>query len=133
MSHLLDTNVCIKLLNNSNQKIVKRLASYSPDLIYISTVTIFELYYGAYRSQRKEQNLINLQRFINEFKCLNFTEKAGEKAGYIRSYLAAKGTPIGVYDLQIAAIAVVNNLILVTHNVNEFNRVNDLVIEDWEE
>jgi tRNA(fMet)-specific endonuclease VapC len=54
-------------------------------------------------------------------------------AGRIRAELATSGTPIGPYDLQIAAIAMANNLILVTHNTKEFNRVNGLQIEDWEE
>jgi len=64
---------------------------------------------------------------------LPLDEQAARVAGQVRAQLAALGTPIGPYDVQIAAIALVNNLILVTHNTGEFGRVNGLQIEDWEE
>ena len=52
--------------------------------------------------------------------------------GEIRSQLSKLGTPIGAYDFQIASIALANNLILVTHNTREFQRVENLQLEDWE-
>lgn len=69
---------------------------------------------------------------MNRFTSLPFDDIAAERFGDIRSYLADLGTPIGPYDLQIAAIALANNLILVTHNVDEFSRVEGLQLEDWE-
>lgn len=57
---------------------------------------------------------------------------AARKAGEIKANLAALGTPIGPYDLLIAAIAIVNDLTLVTHNIKEFERVSELRVEDWE-
>ncbi|MDJ0692402.1 MAG: PIN domain-containing protein [Xenococcaceae cyanobacterium MO_188.B32] len=91
-----------------------------------------ECQYGAYKSDRQEQNLQVLSEFFSEFISLPFDESAAKKAGEIRANLAALGTPIGAYDLQIAAIACANDLILVTHNVREFSRVEKLRFEDWE-
>jgi tRNA(fMet)-specific endonuclease VapC len=92
----------------------------------------FELYYGAYKSQNKDKNLANLAIFFDEFVSLPFDGRAADICGRVRSELNKKGTPIGVYDLQIAAIAIANNLVLVTHNVGEFSRVEGLKYEDWE-
>ena len=63
---------------------------------------------------------------------LPFEAKAAQICGQIRVKLQAKGTPIGAYDLQIAAIALANNLTLVTHNTREFERIENLALEDWE-
>ena len=133
MTYLLDTNVCIRLLNNTSPAVTARLAAQQPENIYLCTVVQMELYYGAYRSAQLERNLVLLARFFSQFSILPLDEQAARLAGQIRASLAVSGTPIGPYDLQIAAIAMANNLILVTHNITEFSRVNGLQIEDWEE
>jgi tRNA(fMet)-specific endonuclease VapC len=133
MSYLLDTNVCIKYLNSSNHRIITRLNYLSPDDVFLCDIVKFELYYGAYRSAKQEKNLASLALFFDELTSLPFDGKAAKICGYIRDLLNKKGTPIGVYDLQIAAIALANNLILVTHNVAEFSRVEELKYEDWED
>ncbi len=133
MTYLFDTNVCIRLLNNTSPAVSVRLADQQPEDIYLSTVTQMELYYGAYRSAQVERNLAVLQRFFSQFAVLQLDPESARIAGRIRAELAALGTPIGPYDSQIAAIAIVNNLRLVTHNTGEFSRVNGLQIEDWEE
>ena len=133
MTYLLDSNVCIRLINNSSRAVTTRLAAQQPEDIYVSTITQLELYYGAYRSAQQSRNLEILQRFFSQFTIIPLDPKAAPIAGRIRAELAAMGTPIGPNDLQIAAIAVANNLILVTHNVREFNRVNGLILEDWEQ
>ncbi len=133
MTYLLDSNVCIRLINNSSRAVTTRLAAQQPEDIYVSTITQLELYYGAYRSAQQSRNLEILQRFFSQFIIIPLDPKAAPIAGRIRAELAAMGTPIGPNDLQIAAIAVANNLILVTHNVREFNRVNGLILEDWEQ
>jgi tRNA(fMet)-specific endonuclease VapC len=91
-----------------------------------------ELYYGADRSTQTERNLAILERFFSQFAVLPLDPAAARVAGRIRAELLASGTPIGPYDFQIAAIAIVNNLTLVTHNTREFSRVSGLAIEDWE-
>ncbi|MBD2248411.1 type II toxin-antitoxin system VapC family toxin [Nostoc sp. FACHB-888] len=133
MTYLLDSNVCIRLINNSSPAVTTRLASQQPEDILISTITQLELYYGAYRSAQQERNLEILQRFFSQFSIIPLDPEAARIAGRIRAELAASGTPIGPYDVQIAAIAMTNNLIVVTHNTKEFIRVNELQIEDWEE
>ncbi|WP_445628534.1 type II toxin-antitoxin system tRNA(fMet)-specific endonuclease VapC [Nostoc sp. DSM 114167] len=133
MIYLLDSNVCIRLINNSSPAVTTRLASQQPEDILVSTITQLELYYGAYRSAQQERNLEILQRFFSQFILIPLDPEAARIAGRIRAELAASGTPIGPYDVQIAAIAMANNLIVVTHNTKEFGRVNGLQIEDWEE
>lgn len=133
MTYLLDTNACIRLLNNTSPAVTARLAAQQPENIYLCTVVQMELYYGADRSAQLERNLVLLERFFSQFSILPLDEQAARLAGQIRASLAASGKPIGPYDLQIAAIAIANNLILVTHNITEFSRVNGLQIEDWEE
>ncbi len=133
MTYLLDTNVCIRLLNNSSPAVTSRLACEQSESILLCTVVEIELYYGADRSAQVERNLALLERFFSQFTILPLDEPAARLAEQIRAELAASGTPIGPYDLQIAAIALVNNLVLVTHNTAEFSRVNGLSIEDWEE
>ncbi|MDF5706828.1 MAG: type II toxin-antitoxin system VapC family toxin [Nostoc sp. S4] len=133
MTYLLDSNVCIRLINNSSAAVTNRLAAKQPEDIVISTITQLELYYGAYRSVQWERNLEILQRFFSQFSTIFLDLEAAKIAGRIRAELAANGTPISPNDLQIAAIALANDLILITHNVREFSRVNSLKIEDWEE
>jgi tRNA(fMet)-specific endonuclease VapC len=133
LTYLLDSNVCIRLINNSSSAVTARLAAQQPEDILVSTITQLELYYGAYRSAQRDRNLEILRRFFTQFNIINLDSEAAIIAGRIRAELAARGTPIGPYDLQIAAIALANGLILVTHNTGEFSRVNGLQIEDWEE
>lgn len=132
MIYLLDTNTCIAYINGRSLAIRERLDSLSPDDVAICDVVKYELYYGAYKSAKQQKNLANLREFFGDFISLPFDGQAADICGYIRASLARLGTPIGPYDLQIAAIALANNLILVTHNVDEFSRVESLKIEDWE-
>lgn len=132
MSYLLDTNTCIGYLNGRNQNISQNLSERSPTEIRLCDVVKFELYYGAYRSFRQQQNLALLERFFGAFQSLPFDGKSAIICGSIRSQLQAQGTPIGAYDLQIAAIALAHDLTLVTHNLREFYRVENLKLEDWE-
>ncbi|MCM2409298.1 PIN domain-containing protein (plasmid) [Anabaena sp. PCC 7938] len=95
-------------------------------------MTQLELYYGVFRSNQKDKNLQLLQSFLNQFTLIPLDEESAKIAGIIKADLARIGTPIGPYDVEIAAIALANDLILVTHNTREFSRVNGLKIEDWE-
>jgi len=131
--YLLDTNVCIRILNDASASIAARLARHQPWEIFLCSVVKAELYYGARHSQRIEENLALLSTFFAPFMTLPFDDRAADEYGKIRSELARKGTPIGPNDLMIAAIARCRNLILVTHNYREFNRVDQLSIEDWSE
>lgn len=133
MKYLLDTNVCARYLNGKSPAIRERIRATKRDDIAVCSVVKAELFYGAIRSNNPQKTLANQQQFLNLFVSLPFDDNAAVVYGEIRAELTALGTPIGPNDFQIAAIALANNLILVTHNVREFNRVNGLKIEDWEE
>ncbi len=132
MIYLLDTNTCIAYINGRSLAVRERLDSLSPDDVALCDVVKYELYYGAYKSSKQQKNLANLREFFGDFISLPFDGQAADICGRIRASLARRGTPIGPYDFQIAAISLANNLILVTHNVDEFSRVEGLRIEDWE-
>lgn len=95
---MLDTNTCIRLLNNTSAKVTARLAQENPEAIYLCTIVQFELIFGAYRSQRTEENLRILSRFFNQFTILPFDQQAANICGQLRAELMALGTPIGPYD-----------------------------------
>ena len=132
MIYLLDTNTCIQYINQRNSSVLKIMRTKKRSDLVICDIVKFELYYGAYKSQRREKNLELLSELFAEFLSLPFDGNAARTAGMIRTNLESKGTPIGAYDLQIVAIALANNLILVTHNTREFSRIEGLIIEDWE-
>lgn len=129
--YLLDTNICIYLIKHQHPQVLNRIKSISPDDVFISSITVAELSYGVEKSQRKEQNRSALLKFLSPFKIISFTEIDAAYFGKIRATLEAKGTPIGAYDLQIAAQALSESFILVTNNVREFERIEDLAIENW--
>lgn len=131
--YLLDSNVCIRLLNESaSSNMAQKLAELTPDDIRLCSVVKSELYYGAYKSTRRNRNLANLNRFFSQFISLPFDDNAAAIVGQVRAQLDVAGTPIGSNDLLIAAIALSNDLTLVTHNTREFGRINGLKYEDWE-
>ncbi len=127
-----DTNAWICLINSRPSAVKERFQSHSPASLFLCDVVKAELYYGAFRSSRRDDNLALLERIFQTFPSLAFDGAAARMFGEIRAALAAVGTPIGPYDLQIAAIALVHGLTMVTHNTGEFNRVQGLRIEDWE-
>jgi tRNA(fMet)-specific endonuclease VapC len=132
MKYLLDTNTCIRHLNQRSPSITRRLAELSVEDIAVCSVVKAELFAGAAKSQTPAKTLIKQQIFLDRFVSLPFDDKAASVYGTKRAYLEQRGTPIGPVDMFIAAIALANNLILVTHNTAEFSRVPDLKLEDWE-
>jgi len=99
--------------------------------IGLSSVTIAELEYGIAKSMYPDRNRELLYGFLSPFEIIPFSELDAENFGYIRALLNKLGTPIGPYDLQIAAQCVTRNLRLVTNNIKEFERVPKLIIENW--
>ena len=133
MRYLLDTNACIRILNNSSRNLVERLRRHEPWEIGISSIVKAELIYGASKSSRTSENLSLLARFFEPFGSLPFDDESAEHYGAIRAELERAGIPIGPNDLFIAAAARAHGLILVSHNLREFLRVSGLEVEDWEE
>lgn len=132
MRYLLDTNVCVVYLNGRSTAVRDRLLATPLAEMAVCSVVKSELFYGAMRSNNPTRTLERQQKFLNRFVSLPFADEAAFTFGQIRAKLASAGTPIGAYDLQIAAIALINNLTLITHNIREFKRVEGLQVEDWE-
>jgi len=134
VSYLLDINAVIALLTNRPTTVRERLrreASASRS-IGISSIVLFELRYGVARSQHRAQNTERLRAFLaGNISIVHFEEEDAGIAGDLRAELERSGTPIGPYDLLIAAQALRAGTILVTANVTEFRRVRGLVWEDW--
>jgi tRNA(fMet)-specific endonuclease VapC len=130
--YLLDTNVCIHLLNQKHPGILQHFQQHSPAEIALCSIVKAELLYGARHSQRVQENLQLLAKFFTPLVSLPFDDRCAEEAGLIRADLAGQGNPIGPNDLLIAATARAHDAVLITHNSGEFARVTGLRIEDWE-
>ena len=100
--------------------------------IALCSVVRAELRYGAMRSRDPQRTIARQSQLIDRFLSLPFCDRAADIFGEERARLGRLGTPIGTRDLQIAAIALANQLTLVTHNLREFERVQGLALEDWE-
>ncbi len=129
---LLDTNVCIRLLNQRDKMILQQFQSRSPTEIAICSIVKAELLFGARHSQQVDLNLQRLKFFFAPLVSLPFDDRCAEHYGLIRADLAMAGQLIGPNDLMIAAIARAHDITLVTHNTHEFSRVIGLRLEDWE-
>lgn len=132
MIYLLDTNAWINFLNSGHNAVKEKIASTDQESIRLCSVVKAELYYCAAKSSHPHENLNMLERLFAGVLSFDFDDAAAGEYGRIRTQLAEAGTPIGPNDLMIAAIAVVNQCVLVTHNVREFSRISALQIEDWE-
>lgn len=130
--YLLDTNVCVQFLRNRHALVVQRVNARRPDELRLCSVVIAELYHGCLCSAQPAANRTQVDQFVRPYQSLPFDDSAADTHADIRRHLERLGMPIGPYDLQIAAIALVNGATLVTHNTNEFSRVPNLLIEDWE-
>lgn len=131
MKWMLDTDTCIALIKRQPPDLIKRLRAKAVGDIGISSITLAELRHGVATSERREQNHSALDQFLLPLDIAPFDELAADFYGTIRAQLEKKGTPIGPLDTLIAAQALSMNVVLVTHNVREFKRVNGLRIDDW--
>lgn len=129
---LLDTNVCVQYLRGRSALVRGRLAACSTSDIRICSVVLTELYRGALRSARSAHNRASIDQFTAPFVSLPFDDACADVCAQIQHHLETNGTPIGPYDLQIAAIALAHSCTVVTHNTSEFGRVPGLTLEDWE-
>jgi len=133
MTYMLDTNICIYAMKNKPERVLKRLKEELNGGICISSITLAELEYGMKHSSDPVRNEQALLRFLVPLSILPFGAAAASEYGEIRAYLQSRGTPIGPLDMLIAGHAKAENLILVTNNVGEFERVPNLEIENWAE
>ena len=131
MRYLFDTNVVISLLTRKSDALIERVLICDEGEIGIPAIVSHELYFGAYKSQKVSFNLETIRLLLKDFVVLPFDEEDSRQAGEVRAKLKNLGTPIGPYDVLIAGQAKARDLILVSNNVREFERVSDLRLEDW--
>lgn len=131
MKYLLDTNTCVDLIRNTSQRLIKKIVEKKVTDIAISTITLSELEYGAYKSSNVPKAKMALAEFIAPITILPYDDTIAPVYGKIRADLQKKGTPIGALDLLIGAHALSGHMILVTSNVKEFKRIEGLSIENW--
>jgi tRNA(fMet)-specific endonuclease VapC len=129
--YLLDTNICIYLLNQKNPDMEQKFRSCSPADIAVCSIVKAELLFGARHSRQVNGNLVRLHQFFAPLVSLPFDDRCAEEYGQIRNDLAGQGQLIGPNDMLIAAVARSCDAVLVTHNIREFNRVAGLRVEDW--
>ena len=131
MRYLLDTNTCIYVIKRSPPQVYKRLRKLRIGEVGISAITFCELQFGVTNSSKPEENQLALTEFLAPLEVLDFPSAAAITFGEIRSRLKRADTPIGSYDLLIAAHALEQGLTLVTNNLKEFKRVRGLELENW--
>ncbi|MGP1454180.1 MAG: type II toxin-antitoxin system tRNA(fMet)-specific endonuclease VapC [Treponema sp.] len=130
--YLLDTNICISLIKNTFPVLTKKVFLANSADLFLSSISIAEMEYGAAKSQNREKNRQALLAFCTDFNTiLDFTVEDTEAYGLIRAYLEKEGSIIGPYDMQIAAQAMTRNLIVITNNYSEFTRIPWIKVEDW--
>lgn len=129
-TYLLDTDVCIYWMKG-HRGIEKKILQHGIPEIGITIITACELFYGAYRSERKEQNLEGVKRVLRTLFLLHTSEEAAEIFGRLKASLRGVGRLLDDADLLIASIALAHRATLITHNTRHFARIKELAIEDW--
>ncbi len=131
LRYVLDTNICIYIAKQSPSEVLEKFFTLQVGAVGMSLITHGELLYGTYRSRdsKKAQNI--LKELITVIPVIPFDQKVAQHYAEIRANLSSKGILIGNNDLWIAAHVRSLNKILVTNNIKEFERVQDLNIENW--
>lgn len=131
--YLLDSDTCIEFLRGNLPRAYELMRSSDPSLFGIPAAVEAELSTGAYKSERTQENLFLLERFLSPFTIVPFDSKCATAYGKLRARLEAEGMKIGPNNLLIAATALAYEAVLVTGNTREFSRMPNLEIEDWAE
>lgn len=127
---ILDTNICIYIINERPKEVFDQLRQHSIDEIALSSITVAELVFGVEKSLSK-RNRLALEKFLSPFQILDFGSDAAWVYGKTRHHLQKKGLPIGPMDQLIASHAISLNATLVTNNEREFRRIPNLKLENW--
>jgi len=132
MKYLLDTNICIYIINEKPEKVLRKFEQYSVAEFGISSITHAELQYGVEKSMNKDTNQNALDEFLLPLTILPFHgEKVIRCYGEIRAALESKGKTIGPLDMLIAAHALGLHLTVISNNIKEFSRIPKLKCENW--
>ena len=131
MKYMLDTNICIYLIKQKPEKVLRHFKNHSIGDIGISSITLAELRFGVEKSQQIQNNRQALEEFILPLEIADFDEKAAVRYGAVRAALEKAGTPVSSMDMLIGAHALSLDLTLVTNNVREFKQIKNLKVVDW--
>ncbi len=131
MKYMLDTNICIDLLRHRDSPALEYIQKLHVGDVGISCITLAELECGVQKSSNPARNARLLIEACSIFEIADFDNHAAQAYGEVRAQLESKGTPIGPLDTLIAAHALSLNVTLVTDNTREFQRVDDLALENW--
>ncbi len=132
MKYLLDTNICIYVINEKPGQILRKFERYPVHEFAISSITHAELQYGVTKSKQKNINQMALDEFLLPLTILSFNgQRLMEYHGEIRAFLESKGKTIGPLDTLIAAHALSLNLTIISNNIKEFSRIPNLKCVDW--
>jgi predicted nucleic acid-binding protein len=127
---LLDTDTIIYSLKG-NPEVLRNLDVHQQDPLRICAITLMELYYGAYKSNKPVSNLAKIRRIEDAFDIVPVDQTISETYGMIKSGLESTGAPLDDFDLIIASCALSHNLTLVTNNEKHFRRVEGLKLQNW--
>jgi tRNA(fMet)-specific endonuclease VapC len=131
MEYLLDTNICIYIIKKKPDEVFEKFKNLTIGDVGISSITLAELQYGIEKSSNSEKNREALEKFLTPIEIIDYGYEATVEYGKIRAELEKKGVPIGPLDMLIASHAKSLDVILVTNNVREFERISGLRIENW--
>ena len=131
MKYFIDTNIIIYSLKNSYPAIKSHFMTVPAQEIVIPEIVLAEIEYGARKSVDYNLTIGRYRAFTDVFDKAAFDGSAACFYGQIRAELEKSGQPIGPNDMLIASIVMANDGILVTHNVGEFSRIQNLKLEDW--
>ena len=130
LRYLLDTNIALFVIRR-RPPLAAAVFNQHAGRMAVSAITLAELMHGAEKSSRPAANLAVVEDFCSRLEVLPYGPKAAQHYGQIRTALELTGTPIGVNDLHIAALARSEGLVIVTNHRREFDRVPALQVEDW--
>jgi tRNA(fMet)-specific endonuclease VapC len=128
--YLIDTDTIIYNLKG-NEAVKDNLKRHLEDPLKISVITLMELYFGAYKSEKVNVNLAKVRTLENTFEIIETNKNSAETYGMLKASLEKSGTPLDDFDLIIASCALAYNLTLVTNNVKHFNRIEGLKLTNW--
>ncbi|NET02480.1 MAG: type II toxin-antitoxin system VapC family toxin [Sphaerospermopsis sp. SIO1G1] len=130
MIYLLDTDTCIYWLKNITS-VTNKIQTIGWENICICNITVAELYFGAYNSQKVTENLTRAENFIQNIEVVTLDNNAVKKFGELKAELRKTGQPVADFDLLIASVALTRNYILVTNNTRHYSRISELKLENW--
>ncbi|MGK7897451.1 MAG: type II toxin-antitoxin system VapC family toxin [Xenococcus sp. (in: cyanobacteria)] len=130
MKYLLDTDICIYWLKG-RKAVRDKINQVGQNEIAICSITVSELYFGAYNSNKIEQNLVTAETFIESLPIVSLSNNTLKNFGQLKAQLRQAGTPVADFDLLIASVAIIEDMILVTNNTRHYQRIVGLKLDNW--